>query len=534
MLTDSRPIWDDALNVILSQTPPAGLGYPASGTRASATDIPNVSLEWMVTPAYPNGAWFGHLGTHANQASLDAVPTLYLATSSTAMVAGVSKTFQGQGVGWVAVSPNNQSDKLIGMVSQNLLAGAPLQVTTDTVTASLGPTSQGASASEYDALKSGKNELRFQPSGSLLANTQLLKTRKCAFLQTQYSNGYAQIVEAPWPQSNGTTGWWLRGSMRLIVDGAGSITFAYAKNNTNFCRILVDGKALSGSAADGSLSNAVASTGWVKQWCTLTLTGNKRRIITIESQPAGWYSIIHSWGINVYPLDYVGKALIFGDSFASRVNAIGEGTPVIISNLASTTLELLGYDAVDTATGSTGFLNNGGGGASGKDSYSGYIDRLLIDGVPLGFNPSEYSLIWMYGTGNDIGTITTSAQYLAVINKALAAFPAATIVVTSVYEGFTPVATARAQNDLLYAAVVAAGSRVKWVPVDSFYKPDGVGVFSGSGSVPAPANNGNADAYFSSATQGAGDRHPNMDGVIHAIQFYGAELIRSGIPYKRP
>ena len=104
MRTDSRPFWDDALNVILSQVPPAGLDFPASGTRASATDIPNVALEWMVTPAYPNGAWFGSVGFHANQASLDAVPTLYLATDSTAMVAGVQVVWNG--TGWNTVPGN--------------------------------------------------------------------------------------------------------------------------------------------------------------------------------------------------------------------------------------------------------------------------------------------------------------------------------------------------------------------------------------------------------------------------------------------
>ena len=111
MITDSRPIWDASLAEILSQ--------PATpGTRASATDIPGVALEWMITPAYPNGAWFGSVGFHANQASLDAVPTLYLATASTAMVAGISKTYQGPGVGWVAQSrlanPNMLTAVVIG------------------------------------------------------------------------------------------------------------------------------------------------------------------------------------------------------------------------------------------------------------------------------------------------------------------------------------------------------------------------------------------------------------------------------------
>ena len=91
MITDSRPIWDASLAEILSQ--------PATpGTRASATDIPGVNLEWMATDAYPEGAWFGDCG-QPTLAQLYALPTAYLATGARASVNGVQYTYGA--AGWV-------------------------------------------------------------------------------------------------------------------------------------------------------------------------------------------------------------------------------------------------------------------------------------------------------------------------------------------------------------------------------------------------------------------------------------------------
>jgi hypothetical protein len=506
------------------------LAKQVPGTKAWADDIPGVALEWKVTSAYPTGAWFGNMGsfgTAEEAASYVAVMGL-VASGVSASVASVPSVHQ-PGVGWVAAAPNSQSDKLIGMVSQNLLAGAPLQVTADNVTAILGPTAKAQSASEYATLKTNRSEVKFVGPGTTITNAEKLFGTGVAMYDQPWGN-YVRMRSNPWPQSSGDPNWWQNGRLRYVVDGEGVLAVAYIRNTTNKCRILVDGKILSAADTSGAISNAVSSDSNALQWVALTLTGDKRRVITIDNEAGNVYSVVHDWGITLSKPDYVGKAINFGDSFETRIVGTGE-TAVTAKSLGATALELLGYDVIDAGTGGTGFVTNGGGGANGKGSYSDYIDQYITFGAPLGFNPSEYSVIWMYGSGNDQGAITSSAQYLAVINKALAAFPAATIVITSVYEGFN---AAKALNDMLYAAVVAAGPRVKWVPVDSFYKWDKIGVFSGSGSVPAKAYDGNADTYFSNATQGAGDRHPNNKGVPYGSKFYAAELIRSGIPYKRP
>lgn len=91
MITDSRPIWDASLAEILSQ--PA-----APGTRASATDIPGVNLEWMATNAYPAGAWFGDCG-QPTLAQLYALPTTYLAFGARASVLGIQYAYGA--AGWV-------------------------------------------------------------------------------------------------------------------------------------------------------------------------------------------------------------------------------------------------------------------------------------------------------------------------------------------------------------------------------------------------------------------------------------------------
>lgn len=92
MITDSRPIWDAPLAEILSQ-------LATSNTRASATDIPGVNLEWMATDAYPQGAWFGDCG-QPTLAQLNALPTAYLAIGARASVLGDPYTYRGGGVGW--------------------------------------------------------------------------------------------------------------------------------------------------------------------------------------------------------------------------------------------------------------------------------------------------------------------------------------------------------------------------------------------------------------------------------------------------
>lgn len=479
-----------------------------------------------------DGKLHGDLGsmTSAQAAALQASGALASVASGT----GLSLDgYERQSLGSAIIAKTSaQSNKLIGAISQSVLAGSPLQTTADTVVASLGPSAQAQATTEYATLKTNRREIVFVGPGTTIMNSDKLYHTGVAFLEQPWGS-QVRLRSAPWPQSSGTPDWWNGGRLRYVVDGEGVFAVAYIRNTTNMCRILVDGKVISGADTSGAIYNAVTSSGNALQWVSLTLTGDKRRVITIDSGSGNVYSIVTDWGITISKPDYVGKAIIFGDSFETRIIGTGE-TAVTAKGIGATALELLGYDVIDAGTGGTGFVNDGGGQSNRKGSYGNYIDQYTQFGVALGFNPSEYGLIWLFGSGNDTGTVTSYLQYLTVIQKALSAFPGATVVVTSVYEGFNSVAQAKTMNDMLYAAVKAAGDRVKWVPVDSYYKWDKQGIWSGTGSVPNPAKDGNADVYFSNATQGASDRHPNIKGCSYGAKYYAVELIRSEIPYRLP
>lgn len=472
----------------------------------------------------------GFLGSFA----VGALPQYAVEAGSVAMEGGTLVRYGGAGVGWVEALAglNIDATAMIPDMRQSLLAGAPLQVTADSVTAILGPTAKAQSASEYATLKTNRREYLFAGSGTTITNQDKLFMTGVAFIDQPWGT-QIRMRSNPWPQVSGDPNWWQNGRLRYVVDGEGVFAVSYIRNTTNKCRIIVDGKILVAADTSGAISNAVASDSNLLQWVVVTLVGDKRRVITIDAENGNAYSVVTDPGITISKPNYVGKTIIFGDSFETRIVGIGE-TAVTAKGLGATALELLGYDVIDAGTGGTGFIGGTGNVAQGKGSYSDYIDQYIQYGVPRGFNPEEYDLIWMYGTGNDQGFVTTSAQYLTVIQKALDAFPNATIAVSSVYEGFNTVNAAKALNDMLYTAVQAAGPRVKWVPVDSYYKRDKSGVWSGAGSVPAPAYNGNADVYFSNATQGAADRHPNNKGVPYGAKYYATELIRAGIKYAPP
>jgi len=65
---------------------------PTNGTKAEASDIPAVNIE------FKNGLWYGNFGIHANKAT---IPTTNIGAGSTATIAGVHSVYQ-PGVGWVA------------------------------------------------------------------------------------------------------------------------------------------------------------------------------------------------------------------------------------------------------------------------------------------------------------------------------------------------------------------------------------------------------------------------------------------------
>ena len=404
-------------------------------------------------------------------------------------------------------------------LGNQILAGVPITVSDDTVTAQLAPTSQANSNSEYAALISGKKEIKFITEG-ILSNVDKIFTHGCHEIKNTYGIT-AKIASAPRPTSS-TLDWWARGGMRFYIQGEGSISIVYSLNNVNKVGIFIDGKRLSNADSSGLISNSVSSTANALQWVTITLTGDKRRLITVDSPNV--YSIVHDWGITMSKCEHVGKSVVFGDSFAGRLISSGETATSHLS-LCASAMELLGYDVIDASTGGTGFVNNGGGASSNKGNYSDYIDIYKTENL----NLDLYDAIWLFGSGNDFSYSMTIAKYQSVIQKALDTFPNAKIYVTSVYEAFNDSTTTTTLNPLLKSACLSFSDRVIFVPVDSVNKWDGVGVWSGTGSVAAPANNGNADVYFSNALQGAGDRHPNINGVAYGAIFYAYELLRAGI-----
>lgn len=118
MITDSRPIWDAPLAEILSQ-------LATSNTRASATDIPGVNLEWMATDAYPQGAWFGDCG-QPTLAQLNALPTAYLAIGARASVLGVQYTYEAGG--WEALQQTTKTTNSVTAAGSYVGTGSILSV----------------------------------------------------------------------------------------------------------------------------------------------------------------------------------------------------------------------------------------------------------------------------------------------------------------------------------------------------------------------------------------------------------------------
>lgn len=403
------------------------------------------------------------------------------------------------------------------------VARYPVVVQTEGITATLGPTSQAQSETEYAALIAGKNEIKFRTPAETSANKGVLSTWGVSCIDNPWGNA-TSLRGGPWPK-NGDDDFWLNGGLAFWLDGD-EITFAYADNTTNAAVVFVDGYAMTGADSSGKIANAVASSGNAKQWVRLVMPENRRWLVYIHRATIG--AIVIKKTATLRPVEFVGKAMVFGDSFAKSQIATGEVSRMA-RPMASAALESLGWDVVDCATGGTGFVADAGGVAQGKGNFSDYMRYLERVARPKGWDPEDYSLIWLWASGNDSGV--TVEQYRRVIGQALALFPNAEIVVSSVYEGFNTPAQAASRNDVLKLAVDQSPDRVIWLPLDSKYHPTGQGLFTGSGSVPAPAGDGNADLYLSNAAQGAGDRHPNREGALYGANWLASELVARGVAY---
>jgi hypothetical protein len=426
-------------------------------------------------------------------------------------------------------APGGRARLPVGSMLVAPLTGIPVSMTSERVSLVLGPTAQANAVSEYNTLISGKREIRFDTTAQFNLNKASLYTQgvACAFPVYELAT---KLAAAPWPKTGDDDWWEGRGAgvgFTLVGD---EVTITYATNAPNKAKVFVNGKAMPGANAAGAVENGVASSANARQWFTLTLP--ERGEWDIVAELGSIKSIVIKRGDQIRPLKFRGRALVLGDSFAGRFVATGEVEHTRRA-MAAGALEALGYDVVDCSTGGTGVFADGGGRAAGKLNFSGTIDYLLSVGGPLGFNGASFDVVWVFCSGNDSGS-ASQAGYLALIEKAKAAFPNAAVVVSTVYEGYNTPAVAKALNDMIVGAVSAAGPRVVLMPIDAAYHPEKLSLFFGTGSVAAPAGDGNADVYLSNVAQGAGDRHPNREGVKYGSAFLANELVRVGVAYDEP
>ena len=418
---------------------------------------------------------------------------------------------------------------LVNPTLSNDLWPITLPETSETITVAQGPSvaTGGQITAEYNALKTGRREIAFRSDAERAANAVMLK-RITARMSAPA--GVAQFATAigttPNFGSGGFTGWASNGlvAFRLLGD---EVTIVYGDNNgNNSAQILVDGKKLVGSNSAGILQNGVSSSNHSPQWTRLTFADRRRR--TIVARRATIQALILKPGDQVEAYPFAGKAIILGDSHGNRTVSAGD-TAILPDGMLTYAVESLGYQAVNLALGSTGFANTGGGWAASRDNYSGLM---ALWSSQSGVQPTDYSLVVLQGSGNDFGTVTSAAQYKAVIDQALATFPAARVVCTSVYEGFNSASTAATLNSMLKTACEQAGSaRVTFVPIDSANHPEGLSMWFGHpGYWSSPAGLGNADVFLGTGTSGA-DAHANAAGLAFGSDFIATEMIRCGIPY---
>ncbi len=431
------------------------------------------------------------------------------------------------------VVPRTVSASMHSMPTKKSALAMIPAVTSSTASGTLGPTAQANSVSEYNTLKSNRLEIDLSTPALFQSNGSNLSTPGVVGYQLSAS-GQTTLVSAPWPQSNGSMWWWARGGIAFYVDGADRVDVSYILNATNACSCFVDGQALPGANAAGKLTNAVASTANNRQWLSVLLPDRYGHVVYFPYL-TNIKSLVVPNGANIRPINFAGKALIFGDSVAGRfAGTQSDGTtpevPLMHRELASLALEALGYDVTNAYTGGTGFFANGGGIASQKGSYSDYLDYFANASATItGWDSSQYTTVVLFGSGNDGGASPSIAKYVAVIQKALANFTnLRDLIITSVYEGFNTTSAARSLNDMLYAAIQQVNdSRVRWVPIDSHYNAKGMAMFSGTGNTGAAANDGNADFFLSN--YGTDLRHPNAVGCLHGSNFVALELMRSGM-----
>lgn len=424
----------------------------------------------------------------------------------------------------------DKEDKLIGVLGAGRNAGKVIKVansarlnqpsrhvepaiTDEVVTVTWGPSADGATANtEYAAL--GTPTYRFDRAADIAASLKRIELDGLIRADRVEENLGTRLDQSLLATT--TTPFFSQGSNGaiLLMTASPNVTLVGYPNAALTCRVLVNGRRLSGSDVAGRLTGPVATTAGRPNWIKLTFPDARPRIIscgmnTLKSifLDAGYYA--------VPPATRRPTLLEAGDSFLARVCATGEAAAW--GNVGLLAARAIGLNAVNIAQGGTGWLSTAG------DTRYNYRQGLkwLYENAP-GYKPQN---LLMWGSGNDNGFRDGLRQQVTdTLKEALTYWPdLENIMVTGVYGGYNSDAVASDLSARIKDGVAAVGDgRIEYMPVHTPETDDPM--FTGTGSVPSPAGDGNADLYFSSAAQGAADRHPNRGGVVYASEYLARRM----------
>lgn len=400
-----------------------------------------------------------------------------------------------------------------GMHAPDVGLMTPKRTDIDGITLTWGPSNNTSATAlaEYAAL--GTPYVDFTTQAQTDANGRYVQLRHSTGLRW---NSHSALIDSGINRSGGNLDTSQGGAGIEIVVQGNSVAFGFISNAVGKARIKVNGDYL----------RDASTYGWVTDPANITPASSAPQFVRINFPYFGRWRVFFQGprikGIFVDSNQYIAPAepmplgLGFGDSFASRQGSTGDAEEFgQMNQLAGI---CMGVDMLALGKGGTGFGNSG--------SQYNYVEGInwLAANRPL----VDPSYVWGFGTGNDSTNLPIlQARCEEFIESALTNYGSRSlrnVIITSAYNAFNTVSVADSVNVQLKAAIAAINDpRVVYVPVDAT-DGDSTPIFTGTGSVANRTGDGNADFYLSTPTQGAGDRHPNRAGVLHAAESYAWQI----------